>query len=225
MGTPSVRPIRSEEPLVPEFLLQQTSPYGTRRASLLRGEGDAYLYVEALLNPETVTTSAVWVANHLPAPTGREDSRTPGVPPRMGAGGTRHPEGCPPFGNRLELLWFEEGDAVALVDGEGVLAAVPGWGGRNDFYGYSRYARGRCPLAWELTRDAGTALDLKVTESCEFWKWRQGTAWPEIRLEGLTHLERCVGPEEAAWPLGEAQFPELIATRHHVGETGGSWIQ
>lgn len=122
---------------MPQLLLQQTSPYGTRRASLLRGDGDAYLYVEDLLNLRPVTTSAVWVSNHMPAPNARDDETPEGVPPRMGAGGTRHPEGCPPLGDRLDLVWFEEGDAVALVDGEGVLAAVPGWGGRNEFYGYS----------------------------------------------------------------------------------------
>ena len=203
---------------MPEVLLQETSPYGTRRASLLRGEGDVYLYLEDLVGPAPVTSSAVWVANHTPAPTDRSVVTPEGVPPRMGAGGTRHPEGCPDLGKRLGLVWFEEGDAVAVVDGEGVLAAIPGWAGRSEFYGYARYARGRSPLAWELTREAGQALDAKVTESREFWKWRQGSAWPEVRSTGQAFIESRVGPQEAAWPLGEAPFPELIASRHRFGD-------
>ena len=203
---------------MPELLLQQTSPYATRRASLLRGEGDVYLYLEDLVGPTPTTTSAVWVANYAPAPTSRDDVSGPGTPPRMGAGGTRHPEGCPAIGNQIELVWFEEGDAVAVVDGEGVLAAIPGWAGRNEFYGYARYARGRSPLAWELTRDANHVLDHKVIESREFWAWRTGAAWPEIRSTGLAHLEARLGPQEAAWPLGDAAFPELIATRHRLGD-------
>ena len=111
---------------MPDLLMQQTSPYGTRRASVLRGDGDIYLYLEDLVGPTTTTSSAVWVANHMPAPANRQDQGVPGVPPRMGAGGTRHPEGCPPISDRVEMVWFEEGDAVALVDGEGVLAAIPG---------------------------------------------------------------------------------------------------
>src|SRR5689334_15229409 len=99
--------------------MQQNSPYNTRRASLLRGDGDIYLYLEDLVGPSTTTSSAVWVANHLPAPASRDEVSQPGTPPRMGAGGTRHPEGCPALGDRLELVWFEEGDAVAVVDGEG----------------------------------------------------------------------------------------------------------
>ncbi len=203
---------------MPELLMQQTSPYGTRRASLLRGEGDIYLYLEDLVGPTTTTTSAVWVANHLPAPSGRGEPTDEGTPPRMGAGGTRHPEGCPVLSDRLDMVWFEEGDAVAIVDGEGVLAAIPGWAGRSEFYGYARYARGRSPLAWELTRDANQALETKVIESREFWKWRGNGAWPEIRSTGLAHLEARIGPQEAAWPLGDAPFPELIATRHRVGD-------
>jgi hypothetical protein len=203
---------------VPELLLQQTSPYNTRRASLLRGEGDIYLYLEDLVGATPNTTSAVWVANYLPAPSSRDEVSAPGAPPRMGAGGTRHPEGCPALGDRLGLVWFEEGDAVAVVDGEGVLAAIPGWAGRSEFYGYARYARGRSPLAWELTRDANQVLDHKVVESREFWNWRLSSAWPEIRSTGLSHLEMQLGPQEAAWPLGDAAFPELIATRHRLAD-------
>jgi hypothetical protein len=203
---------------VPELLLQDTSPYGTRRASLLRGDGDLYLYLEDLVSPTPATTSAVWVANHQPAPTDRSAVSPPGAPPRMGAGGTQFPEGCPDLGRSMGLVWFEEGDAVAIVDAEGVLAAIPGWAGRSEFYGYSRYARGRSGLAWELTRDAKAALEVKVQESRDFWTWRLGNAWPEVRASGLAHLEVNVGPQEAAWPLGTARFPELIATRHRLGE-------
>lgn len=208
---------------MPELLLQETSPYQTRRASLLRGEGDCYLYLEDLVGGTPQTTSAVWVANHRPAPADASAVTPPGTPPRMGAGGTRHPEGCPELGRRLELVWFEEGDAVALVDGEGVLAVIPGWAGRDEFYGYARYARGRSPLGWELTNEARQVLEQKVTESREFWNWRSGTAWPEIRRTGGEHLERTVGPQDAAWPIGEATFPELIATRHRL-EGHNVWV-
>jgi hypothetical protein len=203
---------------VPELLLQETSPYATRRASLLRGDGDLYLYLEDLVSPTPATTSAVWVANYQPAPTDRSVEAPPGTPPRMGAGGTQFPEGCPDLGRAMGLVWFEEGDAVAIVDAEGVMAAIPGWAGRSEFYGYSRYARGRSALAWELTRDAKAALEVKVQESRDFWTWRTSTGWPEVRSAGMAHLEERVGPQEAAWPLGTARFPELIATRHRLGE-------
>lgn len=199
--------------------MQSTSPYGSRRATLLRGDGDVYLYLEDVTGPTVETASAVWVANEGPAPTGAYDPTVhgSGAPPRMSPSGTRHPDGCPPL-RQVDFVWFEEGDAVALVDPEGVVAVVPGWGGRDGFYGYSRYATGQTTIAWELSGDAQELLSQKVKDSQDFWAWRRGGAWSHIRSTGLAHLEGVIGPQEAAWPLGESTFPELIATRHRFGD-------
>jgi hypothetical protein len=198
--------------------MQSTSPYGSRRATLLRGEGDVYLYVEDVTGEASETTSAVWVANERPAPTGSYDpTRSGGAPPRMAPAGTRHPDGCPPL-RQVELVWFEEGDAVALVDDDGVVAVVPGWGGREGFYGYSRYANGQTPIAWELSGEADQLLNQKVTDSREFWSWRRSGAWSHIRTTGQAHLEEVIGEQEAAWPLGPSKFPEMIASRHRFGD-------
>ena len=199
-----------------EVLLQETSPYGTRRASLLRGDGDVYLYLEDLVGPEPETVSAVWVANHRPAPADPIVEVGDTAPPRMGAGGTRHPDGCPPLGPQPSLVWFEEGDAVAVVDGDGALAVIPGWAGRDGFYGYARHARGRSHLAWELTGQARAMLDQKVVESRDYWSWRRQESWSEVRHSGTSHLERRLGRQDAAWPIGDSTFPELIATRHQI---------
>lgn len=203
---------------VPDLLMRSTSPYGSRRAVLLRGEGDTYLYLEDTTGDTAVTASAVWVANQAPAPTDENDPTAyPGSgPPRMAASGTRHPEGCPPLRD-VEVVWFEEGDGVAITDGEGLLAVVPGWGGRDEFYGYSRYAVGNTPLAWELNGDASELLTKKVNESRDFWAWRTDHAWGHIRTTGLAHLDQAIGPHEAVWPLGQRTFPELIASRHRLG--------
>lgn len=204
---------------MPQLLMQSTSPYGSRRATLLRGDGDVYLYLEDVTGPTPETTSAVWVANEAPAPTDSYDptASPPGAPPRMAPDGTRHPAGCPPLRD-VEIVWFEEGDAVALVDPDGLVAVVPGWGGRDGFYGYSRYAVGQTPIAWQLTGEADDLLTAKVDDSKDFWAWRRGPAWSHIRSTGLAHLEAAVGPQEAAWPLGESLFPELIASRHRYGD-------
>lgn len=206
------------ERTMPDVLMQQTSPYGTRRASVLQGDGDLYLYLEDLVGPSPQTVSAVWIANHVEAPTDVLAISPPGTPARMAASGTAHPDGCPPLASDAALVWFEEGDGIALVDGDGLIAAVPGWAGRDGFYGYSRYAVGRSSLAWEAGGEALRALEHKVTESRDFWAWRLDRSWPEIRATGLAHLEDRIGRQEAVWPVGEDPFPELIATRHHLSE-------
>lgn len=209
---------------MPDLLMRSTSPYGTRRAVLLRGSDDIYLYLEDLTGEYDETSSAVWVANHRPVsgPPAADGAEDPGAPPRMAAGGTAHPEGCPPLVDP-EFVWFEEGDGVALVDGEGIVAVVPGWAGRDGFYGYSRYAVGHTPIAWELADDAEELLTSKVTESRDFWTWRTGQSWGQISSTGLAHLDQAIGPRDATWPLGTSTFPEVIASRHRVG-TRDIWV-
>lgn len=202
---------------MPELLLESTSPYKTRRAMVLRGDGDIYLYLEDLVGPVPTTTSAVWISNFLPAPSAGDHEVPHGAPPRMGAGGTQFPGGCPDISPKAKIMWCEEGDAVALVDSEGVVAAIPGWAGRDDFYGYSRYARGRSALAWELGREARSALEAKIERSRAFWQWRLN-AWDELRETGLAHLEQRLGPKEVAWPIGHGSFPEMVASTHRLAE-------
>ena len=211
---------------MPEVLLQETSPYRTRRASLLRGPNDTYLYLEDLTGKAPETRSAVWVSNHTPAPVGVAvapvsgsdggGTGAAGAPPRMGALGTRYPDGCPPLGPDLGLVWFEEGDGVALVDGSGLVAAIPGWAGEEDFFGYARNAVGRTVLAWSPTPPEVEALTAKVTESRDFWHWRTSEGWPQVRAAAQAHISARLGEAVETWPVSSGDIPEVIATRHRL---------
>lgn len=203
---------------MPDVLLEEMSPYGTRRASLLRGHGDVYLYLEDMTGIHPHTTSAVWVSNHRPAPADGDLGPDDGSPPRMAASGTAYPEGSPPLDPRARLVWFEEGDAVALVDRTGPLAAIPGWAGRDGFYGYSRHARGRNPLAWEMSPETREALQAEVDDSIGYWAWRDRGGDQEVRKAGLTHLETRIGLREDTWSIGSGGLLGLVASRHRLGD-------
>lgn len=209
---------------MPDLVAQELSPYGTRRASLYRGRGDTYLYLEDTTGPSVTSISAVWVANHLQAPSEPEPAAmTEGAPPRMTAAGTRYPEGCPEM-DRPTLIWFEEGDGVALVDRTGLVAVVPGWGGRDGFYGYARNAVGRNSLAWELTGQAERMLSQKVADSRQFWSWRlDKRAWTEIHQTGVSHLNTRVGAAEAEWPIPALRYPQVVMSQHRYG-TQPIWV-
>lgn len=205
---------------MPVTVLQDLSPYRTRRASLVRGDDDTYLYLEDVTAPTPRTISAVWVGNGTAAPTRAEMGSDPAAPARMLARGTRHPQGCPPL-LAPRVVWFEEGDGMALVDGDQVLAVVPGWAGSDGFYGYSRWAIGRSPLAWELAGEPAKVFDEKVARSDEYWAWRlapDARAWDEIRSDGLDHLTRCLGPAENVQEVSGG-FPEIVVSRHRAGAT------
>ena len=73
----------------------------------------------------------------------------------------------------LSIVCFEEGDAAALFERERLLCVIAGWSGYKDFNGYSRYAVGMAPYAWELT-DAEEVLLKRAEKSREFWDYFEG---------------------------------------------------
>lgn len=208
---------------MPELVMQEISPYGTRRASVLRGDGDSYLYLEDVSGATPQTVSAVWIGNHRPAPTDAVAPSPVGVPPRMAPSGTRFPAGCPDLA-APEFVWFEEGDGVALLDRGAMVAVAPGWAGRDGFYGYAANAIGRTALAWELTGRPEQMLTQKVADSRAFWGWRLAEpTWAEIRSAGVAHLDARIGASVSEWPVAGAAFPEIVTTQHRYG-TEPIWV-
>ncbi|MDQ6696363.1 MAG: suppressor of fused domain protein [Actinomycetota bacterium] len=210
---------------MPDVLIEGDNPYRTRRASLLAEDGDLYLYLSALSGTDgdadsvdAPTMSAVWVANLGPAPAEFQPGGEYeiGRPPIMGRDGTVFPRGCPPPNGTPELVWFEEGDGVALVDADGILAVIPGWGGKARFSGYARHCRIQTPLAWPLWPEAVAALDQKVAAARAFWAWRLSDGWSEVESTGLAHLDARLGPREALWRVDGGSFPEMSASRHRL---------
>ena len=141
-----------------------------------------------------------------------------GRPPIMGREGTRFPLGCPALNGSLEVVWFEEGDGVALVDADGLLAVIPGWGGADGFCGYARNCQEQTPLAWPLGPEARASLEETVSASREFWTWRLTEAWPGVEESGLAHLDERIGRREAVWRIDGGGFPEMTASRHRYGQ-------
>ncbi len=73
----------------------------------------------------------------------------------------------------MSIVWFEEGDAAALLEGDTLLCVIPGWSGYQGFHGYSRYAIGTGPCAWELAQ-AEEVLGKRVAKSRAFWDFCEG---------------------------------------------------
>lgn len=79
----------------------------------------------------------------------------------------------------LSIVWFEEGDAAALFQNNKLLAVIPGWA-ENGFYGYSRYAVGTGPFAWELS-DAEDNLYKRVMKSESYWEYLNGDYFKDVQ--------------------------------------------
>lgn len=133
------------EPGRPVTLLDSESPYGSRRVVV---EYDGWT-TAAYMHDRTEPIAATWLANHRRAPAdidlGLLDA---GHAPEMPEGYTRHPDGRPPLNQgSLRAVWFEEGDGVAILEGNELMAVIPGWSDMSKgMPGYSRDVIGKTPF-------------------------------------------------------------------------------
>lgn len=194
------------------MLLDQFSPYHSRRVVV---EADSTTTAAYLMDARDRIRVPVWLANHTLAPETSDPSGLyRGSAPLMPAANTRHPQGRAPFDPAaLRAVWFEEGDGVALLDGEGLLAIIPGWAEADSgLPGYAREAIGRSPYAWALepVRDQ---LWPRVVHAEAYWDWRAApNAWRSVQRTVFNHLNRTVGPPGHYWDVSDGHEPLIRVT-------------
>src|SRR5215470_19657917 len=192
----------------PTTLLDSVSPYGGRRLTVeYDGETTA-----AYLHDESSVIAATWIANHVRAPRSTDARRlNGGKAPLMPSTRTKHPRGRPPLNlTDLQVLWFEEGDGVALLERGTLLAVIPGWSDMSrGMPGYCRDVIGQTPFAWSLD-DAIEGLGPRVERAAEFWEWRNSAAgWGQFQQAALAHLTSRLGPGAHYWDGARSRRPAI----------------
>ncbi len=203
-----------------DVLLDEISPYQSRRVVV---ECDSHTTAAYLLDARERIRVPVWLANHEAAP--RESASGGlhrGQAPLMPEAHTKHPQGRPRFDPAtLRAVWFEEGDGVALVDEEGLLAVIPGWAEADSgLPGYAREAIGRSAYAWELdsVRDQ---LWPRVVHAEAYWDWRRASgAWRSVQRTVLSHLNRRVGEPGHYWDVSDGHPPLLRVSERPPSHDG-----
>lgn len=193
-------------------MLTDTNPYGSRTLVVESDEASSVAY---LCDPRGVVHGAVWLANHTVAPATVDLHRlNAGLPPIMPRSNTRHPSGREPLDPaRLEILWFEEGDGVALFEDGMPLAVIPGWADmERGMPGYARDAVGESPFAWSL-EEAMEGLAPRVAKARAYWNWRRAQgAWESYLGLVLAHLDAKVGPGARYWDVSDGGLPTVGVT-------------
>ncbi|MQY03002.1 suppressor of fused domain protein [Actinomadura macrotermitis] len=177
----------------------ETSPYGSRRLTL---ESDGVVTAAYLRKKRDVVVGAVWVANHRAAPDGPDRARlNAGLAPLMPASHVRDPDGRGPLDPaELEIVWFEEGDGVAVLESGEPLLVLPGWSdvGRG-IPGYSRDATAQSPFAFPLDDELAEFLP-RIERAREHWKaCAADGSWAGFQQSILGHLLQRLGPGGHYW--------------------------
>ncbi|MFD0856128.1 suppressor of fused domain protein, partial [Actinomadura adrarensis] len=148
-----------------------------------------------------------------PAPPEPDQARLDsGHAPMLPASHVSHPQGRPPLkGDALEVVWFQEGDGVAVLEEGEPLCVIPGWSdiGRG-IPGYSRDVTGQTPFAFPLS-DEIDAFGPRIDGAREHWKV-SGTddSWADFQQAVLGHLLQRLGPGGLYWHDVGRQLPDGI---------------
>jgi hypothetical protein len=156
-----------------------------------------------------------WVRNLRPAPKELDvKGMRSGVPPMLPAVYCKHPQGAAPLrAEDLEIVWFEEGDAAALVEKDEVLAIVPCWSGQNGFDGYARDCIGQSPLAWELQAD-NVLLD-RIQRAADYWRsWDdENNPWTLVQDAHIEAYSQQLGNYEKYYAIDGIEWPPKALLR------------
>lgn len=199
---------KRKEKSEPVILAESWSPCCQIQAFVEESDTCCYFYLWFHAGMEDAYIKSCWICNVGKAPTELDvESMEYGMAPAMPAEYVRHGEnGIRLKREELSVVWFEEGDAAALLEGDTLICVIPGWSGYQGFNGYSRYARGTAPYAWELA-GAEEVLGARVSRSRKFWEYFDGEYWEEVRLLHEKALEAFFGKPEKYWGIDGKKFP------------------
>lgn len=198
----------------PEIVIEEASPHGNLEAIIEQDERVAHLYLRAP-DYEDFGIKTCWIRNLSKAPDTLDiDGMRQGAPPMLPSEFCLHPQGQVPLDpGRLRFVWFPEGDGVALLEDDEMLAAIPAWGGIKGFSGYARDCIGQSPLCWKL--DDPTGFNARISAAERFWlKWNPvETPWRAFQDAFLAAYEAVLGPHSRYYAIDGGDWPPKALVR------------
>ena len=211
----------------PVILAESWSPLCRIQALVEESDTCCYFYLWLHPGTENAWMKSCWICNVGKAPDKIDiDAMKGGMAPAMPAEYVKHDaEGIRLDREKLSIVWFAEGDAAALLEGDRLLCVIPGWSGYQGFCGYSRYARGQAPYAWELA-PAEETLGGRVSESRDFWDFFERNYWGEVQQMHMKVLEDFFGEYKQYYAIDGGKFPAKalisgVRDGVHYGITAG----
>jgi hypothetical protein len=196
-------------------LLEECSPNGNVNAVVESDGRTVYFYLFGA--PETqFGMRACWVRNLLPAPADLDRSAIAerGIPPMLPAASCAHPRGAPLLQrDSLSVVWFEEGDAAALIEDGQILAIIPARSGCNGFDGYARDCIAESPVCWPLGSPATNVLFDRVARAREYWRSWDDNPWPSFAERQVGAFERVLGNHDKYFAIDGGAWPPKALLR------------
>ncbi|MDE7322324.1 MAG: suppressor of fused domain protein [Lachnospiraceae bacterium] len=200
----------------PEILLEEWSPVCNIHAFVEKTDTCCYFYLWINPGAENTAVKSCWICNTAAAPKELDvEAMKQGMAPAMPEAFVLHDlKGMELDAENLRIVWFEEGNAAALLLEDEIICVIPCWSGFEGFHGYSRYAKGVTPCAWGLA-DASEKMGERVERSRDFWDWFEFEPdyWKITQKMHMDALEKFFGRCENYYAIDGEQFPPKALIR------------
>lgn len=192
----------------PIILIEEWSPVCDIQAFVEKNEQNYFFYLWINPGSDEARIKSCWICNAVPAKEEMDvKAMEMGIAPSMPASYVCHDiNGIQLDGKKFRIVWFEEGDAAALLYEEEIICVIPGWSGYKGFHGYSKYAKGMGPFAWELT-EALETLSERVEKSTKFWDYFETDYWESFQQQQMDTLENFFGTHQKYYVIDGGKFP------------------
>ena len=190
-----------------QSLLFESSPFGSVDAMVQQDSRSCYLYLHAPKNP-SFGTRAAWVRNLVKGPLVlNRDDMDSGIPPLLPRTYCAHPQGGAALDSTsLRLVWLEEGNGVALLEDDDVLAIIPPWSGLDGFHSYARDCRIKNELCSPLHQESH--LLTRVHNGDLYWKrWLEEKPFQDFQPAWIGKLSTSLGTAEQYYSIDGGKWP------------------
>lgn len=203
-----------------QLIAGSRSPNGNLEAIVDQDDRAAHLYLREVGGeegePSPSRMRSCWIRNLKPGSDSQNEvvaDMRRGLSPLMPRASCAHPQGAPPLTEaRTRIVWLEEGDAVAVLEDDAILAIMPSWSGRGGFWGYARDCTSETPLAWPLL--PGNALIARVRAAEECWRsWDEGDPWTPVQEGGMAAITAAFGGHEKYYAIDGGEWPPRAMLR------------
>ena len=192
-----------------EVLVEEWSPVADIDAFVEKSDKNYYFYLWIHPEGEDPEIRACWICNRGKAPKDMEEAfACEGEAPCMPEEFVDHDlNGIELDEGSLSIQWFEEGDAAAVLMGDKIISVIPCFAGYKGFYGYSVYAKGTGPFAWEL-KGAYDKFMQQIEDSAKFWDYFEDEDfWGKVQDYHMEVLEDFFGEHEKYYAIDGGDFP------------------
>lgn len=198
-----------QQPSKPEIIVESLSPICDIQAFVEKSDTCYYFYLWGNPTGENRFLKSCWICNRRPAPKDLDmEAMQQGCAPMMPEEFVIHDlNGIELEAEKLEIVWFAEGDAASLLSDGELICVIPGWAdAERRFFGYSKYAKGTGNYAWEL-KNAEPILMQRTLRNKKFWADFETDYWPQVQSAHMGALEQFFGPHEKYYAIDGGNFP------------------